>query len=226
MIRRESDDCKSSDFSLSLDSVFSILFAIDKPYTIVRGQIMAAPQVIKFEPQVQKFKELLLYISEKCAHDRRFGAVKLNKILFFSDFIAYAQLGNPISGFEYQKLQNGPAPRNLVQIRKQMENDRELALQEVPLKSGKIQKRTVNLRRPNLNLFSAEEIALVDRVVTVLSDKYAEEVSDLSHREVGWKVVAMNETIPYETAFISDEPLTPIEIQRGRELARQFDLMA
>ena len=52
----------------------------------------------------QKFKELVIYIAGRCESDPYFGAVKLNKLLFFSDFFAYAKLGNPITGAEYMKL--------------------------------------------------------------------------------------------------------------------------
>ena len=50
-----------------------------------------------------KFKELVLYIASRCERDPTFGAVKLNKELFFSDFWAYAEFGEPITGAEYIK---------------------------------------------------------------------------------------------------------------------------
>ena len=41
----------------------------------------------------RKFKELVLYVAHRCGLDPNFGAVKLNKELFFSDFWAYAEFG-------------------------------------------------------------------------------------------------------------------------------------
>jgi hypothetical protein len=84
----------------------------------------------------RKMKELILYISQKCADDAKFGATKLNKILYFSDFLAYAYHGSPITGFEYQKLPNGPAPRRLVPVREQLMESGELGIQEVPLRGA------------------------------------------------------------------------------------------
>ena len=174
----------------------------------------------------KKFKELLLYVSQKCANDPTFGATKLNKILFYADFLAYANLGEPITCFDYQKLRWGPAPRRLMPVQTEMIEQGELALQPVHLLGGKIQKRTINLRSPDLSVFTAEEIALVDEVIEALESTRAEAVSDLSHRLVGWKVVQEGESIPYNTIFLSDEPLTEAEVARGRELARQFGLLA
>ena len=37
----------------------------------------------------EKFKELVLYISRRSEHDQAFGAIKLNKLLVFSDFYSF-----------------------------------------------------------------------------------------------------------------------------------------
>ena len=174
----------------------------------------------------RKLRELILYISQKCATDPTFGATKLNKILFFADFLAYANLGKAITNFDYQKLPQGPAPRRLVPVRDQMIADGELVIQQVRLLRGNVQKRTVNLRPPDLAIFSGDEIALVDEVIEALEGAKAEAVSELTHRMLGWKLVDEGESIPYNTIFLSNEPLTEAEIQRGRELAKLFDLFA
>jgi hypothetical protein len=169
-----------------------------------------------------RFKELVLYVCEKCANDPKFGATKLNKTLYFSDFLAYAEFREPITGFEYQKLPNGPAPRHYPRMRDEMLKAGELAIQPVRLVSGRTQDRPVNLRSARLEVFTPDQIALVDSVIEALRDATAEEVSELSHRMVGWKVVDAGDTIPYETIFVSDEPLTDADIRRARELEQQL----
>src|SRR5437016_2393135 len=164
------------------------------------------------------YRELVLYICQKCATDKKFGATKLNKILYFCDFLAYAELGEPITGFEYQRLPNGPAPRRVLPMREEMVNKRDLGIQIIPLRGGRTQHRAVNLRVPDLSVFTAGQIALVDRVIEELWDLDAEQVSELSHRMAGWRLAALGETIPYETVFISIEPLTETDVQRAREL--------
>src|SRR5207248_11009368 len=112
-------------------------------------------------PDERKLAELILYISQKCANDPTFGATKLNKILCYSDFVFYAYYDRGITNVEYQKLPNGPAPRRLIPVRDKLIKNGDLALQEVVLKSGETQKRTVNVRSPNLELFTGAEIAMV-----------------------------------------------------------------
>jgi hypothetical protein len=43
-----------------------------------------------------------------------FGAVKLNKILYYADMLHYAHTGAPITGATYAKRQQGPVPKQVV----------------------------------------------------------------------------------------------------------------
>src|ERR1700685_90185 len=104
-----------------------------------------------------RFKELVLYICEKGAADPKFGATKLNKTLYFSDFLAFAELHVPITGMEYQKLHNGPAPQRLVPLRDEMVKAGDLAIQRVRLVSGRVQERPINLRSANLEMFTSSQ---------------------------------------------------------------------
>jgi hypothetical protein len=172
----------------------------------------------------EKLAELILYISQKSATDPKFGAVKLNKILYLSDFLAFGNWGEPITAVPYQHLRMGPAPTRLIPVRDALQKSGKLVVQTLPLKSGNRQVRTVNLVDPNLKVFSGREIALVDSIIQDLWDMDAEQSSEFSHRFVGWKMTREGEPIPYGSIFISDEPLSPAEIQRGQELAGEFGL--
>jgi len=178
----------------------------------------------RFDQNEDKLAELILYVSQKCADDPRFGAIKLNKILYFSDFLFYGNYGRPITGVEYQKLRMGPAPRRLLPIQKKLENAGALGVQPVPLRSGYTQKKPVNLRPPDLSQFSGEEIAMVDLVIQQLFEQDSESVSELSHQMVGFQAVDQGETIPYSTIFLSNPPLSATEIQRGLEIAASHGL--
>jgi len=135
-----------------------------------------------------KFRELLLYVADKCADDRHFGATKLNKILFFSDSIAYASFGRPITSATYQKLDRGPGPKELLPIQKQLVDNSE-AVVVTQKRFQYTQKRLMALRQPALDSFSAAEIALVDEVIQALQGHNAAQVSELSHATAsiyGW----------------------------------------
>ena len=65
------------------------------------------------QPEDARLRELILLICKGSEGDPRFGAVKLNKLLFYCDFSAYAKLGKSITGQEYLALPEGPALKKL-----------------------------------------------------------------------------------------------------------------
>jgi hypothetical protein len=164
-----------------------------------------------------KLRELILLISEWSQADPKFGAIKLNKLLFHSDFSAYLTLGTPVTGQEYFALPQGPAPRRLKFITESMKKQEELAYKEV-LYFGHIQKRPVPLRSPDLSAFTTAELNLVHQTIEKFWNLSATEISDQSHIFLGWKVAKERETIPYSTAFVGRRPPTPRERERGLQL--------
>jgi uncharacterized phage-associated protein len=169
----------------------------------------------------KKFKELILYVSEKLFADPKFGAVKLNKVLYFSDFLAFAKLGKPITGATYQKLEQGPAPKQLLPARRELEASDDAEWVDRAYLGGYTQIRVIPKREADITKFTADEIAIVDRVIDELRNRSAAEVSALSHEAVGWRIAQLGQEIPYESAFLSDEPLSEVDIERGQELAEQ-----
>jgi hypothetical protein len=169
-----------------------------------------------------KLRELILYIAAKSESDPNFGATKLNKLLFYSDFLAYRALGRSITGQRYQKLEFGPAPKGILPVLREMEQERACAQAE-RTHHGLRQRRVVALREADLAAFSAQEIDLVRDVITELWNLTGSEVSDLSHQFVGWQVAGLGEEIPYGTVWIAPpRPLTPEEEQWAQEAIAEF----
>jgi hypothetical protein len=159
----------------------------------------------------QKLKELILYIAARSADDSNFGAVKLNKLLYYCDFRAYQELGTPITGVQYVRRQEGPAPRRLLPVRRAMEEGNEILLWKKPLPGQyNPQDRVVPRREANLDLFSSREVALIDSVIQECWSKTGTQLSEETHQVVGWRLATEGEEIPYETAFI--ESIKPAEI--------------
>lgn len=167
----------------------------------------------------KKFKELVLYISKMSEGDKTFGATKLNKLLFYSDFCGYLVLGSSITGEAYQNLPQGPAPLHLLPYRMALESNGEAELVEKRY-FGMVQERLIAKRDPDLKCFSKEELDLVNEVLETFRRANAKEISEFSHRFAGWKCTRTNEVIDYETALISSRELTADEI----EYASHIDL--
>lgn len=147
-----------------------------------------------------KFAELLLYIAKSCEDDPRFGATKLNKILFFADFLSYRKRRESITGARYIRLDHGPVPKCLVSVREGLIEAGRLAIKETDY-HGWIQERPIALKEPNLKKFSGEEIAIVDGVIRALASHNATQVSELSHG-FWWELAENREEIPISVSLV------------------------
>ena len=167
----------------------------------------------------KKFRELILYVARETESDPKCGKTKLYKILFYSDFWAFSKLGHSISEEEYHKLKNGPAPRRAYPVLKEM-SEAQLCVWAMRDYFGRKQQKLLALREPDLSTFSGEEIAIVQEVIRILRPYDATDVSDLSHRFIGWQLAEEGETIPYSTVALgAPRPPTSNEIEYGRRLA-------
>jgi hypothetical protein len=167
-----------------------------------------------------RLAELIIYVADKCADDPYFGAIKLNKILWNSDACSYAFYGEPITGVAYQKLPMGPAPKRFLPVKETL-RERGHIVERRPQLGRFIQHRIVPLREPDLTVFDARDIAIVDNVIEFLADKNAGQASKQSHMR-GWEMAKTKQDIPYEAIFLSDEGITEEDISRTQELNREL----
>ncbi|MGH7135031.1 MAG: type II toxin-antitoxin system antitoxin SocA domain-containing protein [Pirellulales bacterium] len=168
---------------------------------------------------------MILYICRCSEGDAKFGATKLNKLLFYSDFLAYRQLGHAITSQPYKRMRNGPVPRAIGSLLKQMRKGGEIAQSEHNY-FGKRQIRTFALRDADLSLFSAPEVALVDSILRECWGTNATQISNLSHRFLGLQLADDGETIPYETALLALRPVTRDDLDQAAGIADELAALA
>lgn len=158
------------------------------------------------EINVNKFKNLIIYILEKCAGKPNVGETVLYKLLYFSDFNYYEIYEEHLSGAKYRKLPNGPVPISVDTILDSMVNV-DNSLQRFKTEYyGYKQKRYMPLINADLRLFNAAEIEVVDKVINQLSFMSATEINHYSHEDMPCKVSKDMEMIDYELAFYRTAP--------------------
>jgi Protein of unknown function (DUF4065) len=156
----------------------------------------------------RKFKDLVLYVAQELADDPTFGETKLNKVLFFSDFEAYRLHGRPITGAEYQKNRYGPTARLYTVMRDELVRWDQVRVERRLLVDHVQDVVRLHNITPNMEQFTAAEKEIVDNFIAEMRRYNNTEVSDLSHeRAAGWVAHDFGETIPYQTALISTEPV-------------------
>lgn len=157
--------------------------------------------------QISKFKNVLLYILERCAGKPNVGETVLYKLLYFSDFNYYELYEEHLTGAKYRKLPFGPVPQKLDTIIGQMIEKGQL--QRVKSEyHGYPQTRYLPLMKADLTKLMASEKEIIDRVIEQMSDWSAAAISNYSHKDMPWLASKEGAEINYELAFYRDAPFS------------------
>jgi DNA-binding XRE family transcriptional regulator/uncharacterized phage-associated protein len=149
---------------------------------------------------VEKFKNALLYITQKIGALPNVGQTVLYKILYFCDFDYYEKYEEQLIGATYIKNHFGPTPREFSVIVKEMIQEEKI--EEITTKFfDKDQKKYIPVISPDLSVFSGRELQHIDEEIARLGHKTAKELSDFSHKDVPWISTVIGKEIPYEAVF-------------------------
>lgn len=153
---------------------------------------------------IEKFKQVFLYILNKVGAKPNIGQTVLYKLLYFIDFDYYELFEEQLMGLKYIKNTYGPTPVDFAKIVKEMENDNEI--EEVRTKYfDKEMTKYLPLVESDLTCLSARELEHINKTLARLSDKSATELSEYSHKDIPWIGTEYKEIIDYDSVFYRNE---------------------
>ena len=189
------DDFMSIDFSVKQDVEGKVEEKIKKS-----DERISVPTL-----NVNKFKNVLLYILERCAGKPNVGETVLYKLLYFSDFNYYEIYEEHLTGAKYRKLPYGPVPQKLDTIIGQMMESGQI--QRIKTEYfDKMQTRYIPLAKADLTTLKASEKEVIDKVIEQMSDWSATAISNYSHKDLPWEVTDEGNYISYNLAFYREHP--------------------
>lgn len=154
---------------------------------------------------VSKFKQVLLYILEKCAGKPNVGETVMYKLLYFADFNYYELYEEQLTGAKYRKLPFGPVPQKIDSVINEM-----IAAGMIQrIKTSyfdKAQTRYIPLVKADLTELKASEKEVIDKVIEHMGDWSASTISQYSHKDMPWIASKEGEDINYELAFYREAP--------------------
>lgn len=151
-------------------------------------------------PNFEKFTEMIVYFSEKIAPYK----TKMNKLLFYADFLMFKQTCFSISGVRYNAINMGPVPNNFQSIFEYLANEDEIDICTTEFSNGNVGEQFIARQdRPfKADLFSENELEVLEKVATVFKPKSTNDIIELSHLEEAWKKNEKGKSvISYEYAF-------------------------
>ena len=154
---------------------------------------------------LDKFKQVLLYVLAKVGSKPNVGKTVLHKLLYFIDFDYYEKFEESLMGATYIKNRHGPTAVELDEILKEMEKQGDIE----PVRSAHYkyqQKKYLPLKSPDLEGLTARDARHIDDVLTRLSDQNATEIAHYSHGDIPWRVAKEKEPLDYEVVFYREKP--------------------
>ena len=198
----------SLQLGFSLDEFLSPDFDLNPDFVEGEKEVSEKKERISVPVlQVEKFKNVLLYILERCAGKPNVGETVLYKLLYFSDFNYYELYEEHLTGDQYRKLPFGPVPQKLDSLIQQMIEKQQLQRVKTVYR-GFAQTRYLPLVKADLKALKASEAEVIDRVIEQMSDWSASAISDYSHKDMPWLASKDGEEINYELAFYREAPFS------------------
>jgi putative zinc finger/helix-turn-helix YgiT family protein len=136
-------------------------------------------------------------------------ATKMNKLLFYSDFLHFKQRAVSITGVAYRKRDYGPVPEHYGILREMMEADGYISLQEVQYYDFVAVEYCPGPRSDEIELDDMDEFEeyILQHVATYFKGHSAKQVSDKSHQERAWLETHSRALISYRFAEYLDLPI-------------------
>lgn len=207
------DKIEKEEKSLTLDQIkiCSQVFEIS-PEVFISGQLPAEKHTTEElitipQKNLEKFKEVFLYILEKVGSRPNVGQTVLYKLLYFIDFDHFEKYQEQLIGATYIKNHHGPTPKEFIKIVEEMKKVGDL--EEVKSEYFNFEmKKYLARRSANLSQLKASELQTIERVLEKYAGKSAKELSDLSHKDMPWAASEDGEEIDYQLAFYRTEPFS------------------
>lgn len=167
-------------------------------------QAKSAPEHMRINvPQknMNKFRQVLLYILNKVGAKPNIGETVLYKLLYFIDFDFYEKYEEQLIGATYIKNHHGPTPVEFRMLVKKMIDKGEI--EKVKSKYFDFpQTKYLPRKKPDLSILSdSRAIEVIDHVLNRLSDMNVLQISEYSHKDVPWLATGEGEKIEYEFVF-------------------------
>jgi len=152
---------------------------------------------------LEKFKQVLLYILTKIGSKPNIGETAIYKLLYFIDFDYYEKYEEQLIGAKYIRNNYGPTPVHFKKVIEDMIKDNQI--EEVQSQFFEYpQRKYLPKKTPVLTKLNGQEIAHINDVLNRLSDKTAKELSAYSHTDTPWMIKKQGEVLDYESVFYRD----------------------
>lgn len=145
---------------------------------------------------LNRLKNIMLYILNKCDD---VWCTKMNKLLFYTDFLSYRERGMAMTGLSYRAIDFGPVPERWDRVYSEFPEVRQ-ELRQVGDFVGSV---LIASEESDYSMFTDAELKVLDSICTHFSKMSSREISRISHDEDAWlNHHDKHEHIPFDDAYM------------------------
>ena len=200
MVESSKNMLTSVEYERIINKVYAIIASTDnykiekyntqRMYTVQRGADNGYAQL-----SLSRLKNIMLAVLEKCSN---VWCTKMNKLLFYIDFLSYRECGSAMTGLTYRAIDYGPVPERWDRIYSEFPE----VTQEIRQCGDFEGSVLVANGRVDTSVLSAQELEIIDKVCYALGNMSSRELTQLSHQEQGWiENKEKHDRIAFDNAF-------------------------
>jgi len=152
------------------------------------------------KPNIEKLTEMVVYFAQKLTPFK----TKLNKLLFYADFLSFRSSCFSMSGVKYRAIQLGPVPNNFNSLFEFIAKQNHIDIIQYDFGDDRVGDKFVAHpdRTFNSELFTEYEINILKDVEAKFKDSSSSIIVEFSHNEKGWiENIESKSLISYNYAF-------------------------
>ena len=149
--------------------------------------------------QEKKYKNAILYFIRYC-NNRYLGDTKMNKLLYYFDFVHYRKRSKSVTGDRYCHLDFGPVPKRAREIIASLVREGAIEREEISFDTGghKVQYRAMS--EPHMSVFTKTEKELLEKICRKFKSWNTKKIIAQTHLEAPWFYSLPGENIRYKYA--------------------------
>ena len=136
------------------------------------------------KPSLERIAMIIAFFSENM---QDLWKTKLNKLLFYSDFLNYRRTGYSISGIAYRAVPFGPVPSEYEKLYVKLKDDALASIDFVLFDNGNYGETITSSKKLEDGFFTSSELKSLTDVVQKFAGLNASKIVDISHKEKAWK---------------------------------------
>jgi putative zinc finger/helix-turn-helix YgiT family protein len=171
--------------------------------SFLMGQPIVDEQTGYRKPNLEKFTEMVVFFTIKAQPN--LWKTKMNKMLFYADFLNFKKEVQSISGCRYRAIDMGPVPNNFNSLFDYIAEQDHIDILVTSFPNGSIgdQFKPNPKRELDESKLSASELETLNEVVAKFKNVKTNDIIELSHKEEAWEKNFKNgrKLISYIEAF-------------------------